>query len=88
MLKFACTDVTKPIHFISSNGIFPGGDDTPYLENSEIDGFVDRMEGGYNQAKWVAEQLVWSGCFSRTAGMHLPSGQHWPPQWYRYGQPE
>ena len=60
MLKFACTDVTKPIQFISSNGIFPGGDDFPYLENNAIDGFVDRMEGGYNQAKWVAERLVWS----------------------------
>ena len=59
VLKFACTAATKPIQFVSSNGIFPGGDDTPYLENSEIDGFVDRMEGGYNQAKWVAERLVW-----------------------------
>ena len=60
VLKFACTDITKPIQYISSNGIFPGGDDTPYLENNDIDGFVDRMEGGYNQAKWVAERLVWS----------------------------
>ena len=60
VLKFACTDVTKPIQYISSNGIFPGGDDTPYLENNDIDGFVDRMEGGYNQAEWVAERLVWS----------------------------
>ena len=60
VLKFACTAATKPVQYISSNGIFPGGDDTPYLENSDIDGFVDRMEGGYNQTKWVAERLVWS----------------------------
>ena len=60
VLKFACSVTTKPVHYISSNGIFPGGDDTPYLENDRIDGFVDRMEGGYNQAKWVAERLVWS----------------------------
>ena len=60
VLKFACTGATKPIQYISSNGIFPGGDDTPYLENNQIDGFVDRMEGGYNQSKWVAERLVWS----------------------------
>ena len=59
-LKFACTAATKPVQYVSSNGVFPGGDDTPYLENSGIDGFVDRMEGGYNQAKWVAERLVWS----------------------------
>ena len=59
-LKFACNSKTKPIQYISSNGVFPGGDDSPYLENSQIDDFVDRMEGGYNQAKWVAERLVWS----------------------------
>jgi thioester reductase-like protein len=60
VLKFACNSTTKPIQYISSNGVFPGGDDTPYLENSQIDDFVDRMEGGYNQAKWVAERLIWS----------------------------
>ena len=60
VIKFACNAKAKPIQYISSNGIFPGGDDTPYLENREIDGWVDRMEGGYNQAKWVAERLVWS----------------------------
>ena len=60
VLKFACTASTKPVQYISSNGIFPGGDDAPYLENDRIDEFVDRMEGGYNQAKWVAERLVWS----------------------------
>ena len=60
VLRFACTGRTKPVLYISSNGVFPGGDVAPYLENSQIDGFVDRMEGGYNQAKWVAEMLVWS----------------------------
>ena len=60
VLKFACSATPKAVQYISSNGVFPGGDDTPYLENSEIDDFVDRMEGGYNQAKWVAERLVWS----------------------------
>ena len=60
VLKFACSGSTKPIQYISSNGIFPGGDDSPYLESNEIDGFMDRMEVGYNQAKWVAERLVWA----------------------------
>ncbi len=60
VLKFACSGTPKPMQYISSNGVFPGGDDTPYLENNEIDDFLDRMEGGYNQAKWVAERLVWS----------------------------
>ena len=60
VLKFACTSRTKTLQHISSNGVFPGGDDTPYLENKHIDGFMDRMEGGYNQTKWVAERLVWT----------------------------
>ena len=60
VLRFACHAKPKPVHYISSNGVFPGGDDAPYLENSRIDAFLDRMEGGYNQAKWVAERLVWS----------------------------
>ncbi len=60
VLKFACHARTKPVIYVSSNGIFPGGDATPYLENREIGGWANRMEGGYNQAKWVAEMLVWS----------------------------
>ena len=60
VLRFACAARTKTVQHISSNGVFPGGDDTPYMENDRIEGFVDRMEGGYNQAKWVAERLVWS----------------------------
>ncbi len=59
-LRFACADTPKAMHYISSNGVFPGGDDSPYPENCEIDGFVDRVEGGYNQSKWVAERLVWA----------------------------
>ena len=60
VLRFACSARAKPVQYISSNGVFPGGDDTPYLENDRIADFVDRMEGGYNQGKWVAECLVWS----------------------------
>ena len=59
VIRFACHTKTKTVQYVSSNGIFPGGDDTPYLENNDIDGFSDRMEGGYNQAKWVAERLMW-----------------------------
>ena len=60
VLRFACIASSIPVQYISSNGVFPGGDDTPYLENDRIDDFLDRMEGGYNQAKWAAERLVWS----------------------------
>ena len=50
----------KTLQYISSNGVFPRGDDTPFLENNRTDVLVDRMEVGYNQSKWVAERLVWS----------------------------
>ncbi len=59
VLRFATTGRPKTLQYISSNGVFPGGDTTPYLENNEIDSWVNRMEGGYNQSKWVAERLVW-----------------------------
>jgi amino acid adenylation domain-containing protein/thioester reductase-like protein len=59
ILRFACTSATKPIHYISTNGIFPGERKTAYLENSNIDSFADHLENGYGQAKWVAEKLVW-----------------------------
>lgn len=59
VIRFACQTKTKTVQYVSSNGIFPGGDDAPYLENNDIDDFADRMEGGYNQAKWVAERLMW-----------------------------
>ena len=59
VIRFACHTKTKPVQYISSNGVFPGGDAAPYLENNDIDDFADRMEGGYNQAKWVAERLMW-----------------------------
>ena len=59
VIRFACHTKTKTMQYVSSNGVFPGGDDTPYLENNDIDDFADRMEGGYNQAKWVAERLMW-----------------------------
>ena len=32
----------------------------PTWKTNRSTAFVDRMEGGYNQAKWVAEKLVWS----------------------------
>jgi thioester reductase-like protein len=59
VIRFACHTKTKTVQYVSSNGIFPGGDDAPYLENNDIDDFADRMEGGYNQAKWVAERQMW-----------------------------
>jgi len=59
ILRLACTHITKPVHYVSTNGVFPGNDSDPYLENREISAFAERLEGGYGPAKWVAEMLVW-----------------------------
>ena len=59
ILRFACTSATKPIHYISTNGIFAGEVQETYLENSDIDSYADHLTNGYGQAKWVAEKLVW-----------------------------
>ncbi|NQT70309.1 MAG: amino acid adenylation domain-containing protein [Desulfobacteraceae bacterium] len=59
ILRFACTSTTKPIHYISTNGIFAGEDQEAYLENSDIDSYAEHLTNGYGQAKWVAEKLVW-----------------------------
>ena len=59
ILRFACTSATKSIHYVSTNGIFPGEHKRAYSENSNIDSFADHLENGYGQAKWVAEKLVW-----------------------------
>jgi len=59
ILRFACTSVTKPLSYISTNGVFPRGNEIPYLETSDIDAFADQLEEGYSQAKWVAERLAW-----------------------------
>jgi amino acid adenylation domain-containing protein/thioester reductase-like protein len=59
ILRFACTSTTKPIHYISTNGIFAGEVQETYLENSDIDSYADHLTNGYGQAKWVAEKLVW-----------------------------
>ena len=59
IIRFACTSNTKPIHYVSSNGIFPISWHVSHLENDDIDAFADELKGGYSQAKWVSEKLMW-----------------------------
>ncbi len=55
VLELAC--LGKTLHYISTNGIYPGGGH--YLEDRNIDKYFKTLEGGYGLAKWVAEKLVW-----------------------------
>ena len=57
ILRLACVGAGKTLHYVSTNGVYPGG--ASYLENREIDPYLETLEGGYGLAKWVAEKLVW-----------------------------
>ncbi len=59
VLRLACTGDLKAVHYISTNGIFIGEEEAPCLENRHIDPYLDRLKGGYERAKWVAEKMVW-----------------------------
>ncbi len=58
VLRLACLHKTKPVHHVSTNGIFAPG--TPVCrEDADLDSLADAREDGYGQSKWVAEKLVW-----------------------------
>ncbi len=58
VLRLACLHKTKPVHHVSTNGIFAPG--TPLCgEDADLDALAEAREDGYGQSKWVAEKLVW-----------------------------
>ncbi len=63
VIRFACTSKVKPIHYASSNGIFPNNGLAIYPENDDIDSFASVLTGGYSQAKWVSEKLMWEATY-------------------------
>jgi amino acid adenylation domain-containing protein/thioester reductase-like protein len=61
IIRLAFTHTIKPLQYISTVAIFPpkGFELVGNSENSNIDLFANELSGGYAQAKWVAEKLVW-----------------------------
>lgn len=58
IINFCCAgEKAKTLHYISTNGVFPGGG--KYLENKKIDPYLADLSNGYGHSKWVAEKLVW-----------------------------
>ena len=57
VLRLACRTKTKPLHFVSTNGIFPPGGHR-CEEDADLDALAGAREDGYGQTKWVAEKLV------------------------------
>ena len=58
IIRFAFSKKTKPLHYLSTLGIFPIRDDIYATENHNISEFAELLENGYTQSKWVAENIV------------------------------
>lgn len=56
ILRLASRGKTKPVHYISTLGVFSAGGQ--WDEDSSIDNQQHRFTGGYASTKWVAEKLV------------------------------
>ncbi len=57
VLRLACRHRTKPVHHVSTNGIFPPGMGL-CEEDVDLDDIADAREDGYGRSKWVGEKLV------------------------------
>jgi amino acid adenylation domain-containing protein/thioester reductase-like protein len=57
VLRLACRHEAKPVHHVSTNGIFPP-DMGLCEEETDLDDLAEAREDGYGQSKWVAEKLV------------------------------
>ena len=73
VLRLACRHGAKPVHHVSTNGIFPPGM-VLCEEDTDLDDLAEAREDGYGQSKWVAEKLVWEA-----AGRGLPVCVYRPP---------
>jgi amino acid adenylation domain-containing protein/thioester reductase-like protein len=57
VLRLACRHGAKPVHHVSTNGIFPPGMGL-CEEDADLDVLAESREDGYGRSKWVAERLV------------------------------
>ena len=57
VLRLACRHGAKPVHHVSTNGIFPP-DNGLCEEETDLDALAEAREDGYGRSKWVAEKLV------------------------------
>lgn len=58
ILRLACRHTQKPVHYVSTNGVFPA-DAGLCEEETDLDSLAGLQADGYGQSKWVAEKLVW-----------------------------
>ncbi|CAM9998615.1 unnamed protein product [Ectocarpus fasciculatus] len=62
VLRLAVTNAfgtrVKPVHFVSTNGVFPFSSETKtFMEDADMSEQWKELNDGYGQSKWVAEQM-------------------------------
>jgi thioester reductase-like protein len=64
VLRLAARDGAKPVHFVSTLGVFPlvGKPDTGVVREDDDLDHGGSLYNGYTQTKWVAEKLVEIAC--------------------------
>ncbi|XP_075266110.1 uncharacterized protein LOC142358577 isoform X2 [Convolutriloba macropyga] len=68
IIKLAGSAKIKPLHYISTNAIFPARPGFTYKEEEDLDQYANDLTEGYGQSKWVSEQLV---CRARERGFPI-----------------
>ena len=58
ILKLACQNRIKPVHFISTVDVYPFDQDIATVSEQDKIGPVGRLYSGYAQSKYVAEKLI------------------------------
>jgi len=60
VLRLACTEYTRPVHFVSSLAVFFSDlyAGAPLLKESDAPEYHSSLKGGYSKSKWVADQMV------------------------------
>ena len=72
VLRLACRRKIKPVHHVSTNGVFGRGRGL-CEEDANLDDLAGEQADGYGQSKWVAEKLV-----QEAAGRGLPTTVYRP----------
>ncbi|NER96446.1 MAG: NAD-dependent epimerase/dehydratase family protein, partial [Symploca sp. SIO1B1] len=59
VLRLASKIKIKPVHYVSTVGVFPTRQSSQPIIESETLSHPQELQGGYSQSKWVAEKIVW-----------------------------
>ena len=50
--------IVKPVHYVSTNSVFPSSAPRPYREDDDLLAYAESLTEGYSQSKWVSDVMV------------------------------